>query len=340
MNTNIKKTAVTALSSLLLTSPAFAAEVTLRFGHFWPSMSDVHKEIFKKWADTVETDSNGRINVELYPSSTLAKPPAQYDAVKHRILDITATVQGYTANRFPLTQIVELPGVVQNANQGSCVIQNLYDEGAFDKEYKDSKPLFFFTHGAGLLHIKDKNIEQPSDLEGLRIRRPTSVIGSLLEELGALPVGMPAPQSYQSLQRGVIDGVALPWQGAKTFKINELAENHTEVGGLYSLAFVVTMNSDVYHSLGDDLKSIIDKNSGSTWSKIAAQVLDDLDTKGLEEAKAAGHTVNRIEAPNHKAAWQPIFDKVTENYLSDLESKGLPARQVYKRAMTLSEKCI
>lgn len=339
MNTIIKKTAATALSSLLLASPAFAADVTLRFGHFWPSVSDIHKEIYQKWADTVEADSNGRINVELYPSSTLAKPPAQYDAVKHRILDMTATVQGYSANRFPLTQIVELPGVVQNATQGSCVIQKLYEEGAFANEYKDSKPLFLFTHGAGLLHVKGKNIEQPSDLEGLRIRRPTAVIGGLLEELGALPVGMPAPQSYQSLQRGVIDGVALPWEGVKSFRINELAENHTEVGGLYSLAFIVTMNTDVYNSLDDELKAVIDKNSGAAWSQIAAQVFDDLDSKGLEEAKAAGHTINRIDESNNQTTWQPIFDKVIENYLSDLESKGLAARDVYKRAMELSQDC-
>ena len=334
-----KATTTAALTSLLLSSNAFAADVTLRFGHFWPAVSDIHKEIYQEWANEIEADSNGRIKVELYPASMLAKPPAQYDAVKHRILDVTATVQGYSANRFPLTQIVELPGVVQNASQGSCVIQNLYEEGAFGKEYKDSKPLFLFTHGPGLLHVKGKNIEDPSDLDGLRIRRPTAVVGSLLEELGALPVGMPAPESYQSMQRGVIDGVALPWEGAKGFKLNELADNHTEVGGLYSLAFLVTMNTSVYNKLDPELKAVIDKHSGEKWSNIAASVFDRLDQEGLADAKAANHNIYRVDASSNQKTWQPIFEQVTENYLSQLEAKGLPARNVYNRAMELSSTC-
>ncbi|MGF1699566.1 TRAP transporter substrate-binding protein [Photobacterium makurazakiensis] len=339
MKSILKKSATAALTTLLLSSNALAADVTLRFGHFWPAVSDIHKEIYQAWADEIEADSNGRIRVELYPASMLAKPPAQYDAVKHRILDVTATVQGYSANRFPLTQVVELPGVVQNATQGSCVIQKLYDENAFGNEYKDSKPLFMFTHGPGVLHVKGKTIEEPSDLEGLRIRRPTAVVGSLLEELGALPVGMPAPQSYQSLQRGVIDGVALPWEGAKGFKLNELADNHTEVGGLYSLAFLVTMNTSVYNKLDDELKAVIDKNSGEKWSNIAATVFDRLDREGLADAKAANHNIYKVNASSNQATWQPIFEQVTENYLSELESKGLPGRSVYKRAMELSSTC-
>ncbi len=77
----------------------------------------------------MEKESGGRIRVEVYPSATLAKPPAQYEAVRSRIADVTATVQGYTANRFPLTQVVELPGIVRDAAHGSCIIQSLYEEG-------------------------------------------------------------------------------------------------------------------------------------------------------------------------------------------------------------------
>jgi len=133
--------------ALTLQAQAQTAEHTLRFAHFWPAVSGTHKMVFQVWADKVEKESDGRISVEMYPSSTLAKPPAQYDAVKNGIADITATVQGYTANRFPLTQIVELPGIVQNAAQGSCIVQSLYDEGLVSSEYKETRPLFLFTHG-------------------------------------------------------------------------------------------------------------------------------------------------------------------------------------------------
>ena len=96
------------------------------------------------------------------------------------------------------------------------------------------------------------------------------------------------------MQRGVIDGVALPWEGATVFKINELADNHTDIGGLYSLSFIVTMNKNVYNRLDPELKAVIDKNSGMEWSITAGHSFDQLDKKGLDEAKKLGHDRNNF----------------------------------------------
>jgi TRAP-type transport system periplasmic protein len=338
----LKKLSVTAIATVMAfgaVTKGEAADVTLRFAHFWPAVAGAHKELFQVWADKLKEDSAGKIEVQIYPSATLAKPPAQYEAVKNRIADVTATVQGYTANRFPLTQIVELPGLVSTAKQGSCMIQSLYDEGLISDEYKDTKPIMFFTHGPGHIHTSDKQVKTPEDLKGLRIRRPTAVVAKMLEELEAKPVGMPAPQSYQSMQRGVIDGVALPYEGMVAFRLNELAKNHTEVGGLYTLSFVITMNKDVYEGLPADLKTVIDQNSGKAWSETAAKVFDKMDAIGREAAVKEGHNIYTVEGGSNNPAWKPVLDKATESYLAELEEKGLPGRKVYARALELSSSC-
>lgn len=339
----LKKITMTAMAGVMAVGVATqtqAADVTLRFAHFWPSVAGIHKELFQVWADKVKEQSGGDIEVQIFPSATLAKPPAQYEAVKNRIADVTATVQGYTANRFPLTQIVELPGLVQTAKQGSCMIQGLYDEGLISDEYKDTKPLMFFTHGPGHIHTGEKIVKTPEDLAGLRIRRPTAVVAKMLEELKAKPVGMPAPQSYQSMQRGVIDGVALPYEGMAAFRLNELAKNHTEVGGLYVLSFVITMNKDVYNALSADQKKVIDDNSGKAWSENAAKVFDEMDVIGRKAAVDGGHNIYTVEGGAENPAWKPILAKATESYLAELEEKGLPARKVYARAQELSQSCL
>ncbi|HET8905116.1 MAG TPA: C4-dicarboxylate ABC transporter substrate-binding protein, partial [Saccharospirillum sp.] len=94
----LKHVKTTSLIGLMAVSAASvqAEEVTLRVGHLWPSVAAAHTDVVQAWADAVEADSNGRIEVEVYPSGQLAAPPAQYDAVKNRIMDATATVQGYT----------------------------------------------------------------------------------------------------------------------------------------------------------------------------------------------------------------------------------------------------
>ncbi|MCB1760198.1 MAG: TRAP transporter substrate-binding protein [Gammaproteobacteria bacterium] len=339
MKKSLVSTLIAAAIALGTQLPAQAADVKLRFAHFWPAVSSTHKNLYQAWADTVEKESGGRIEVEIYPSSTLAKPPAQYEAVKNRIADMTATIQGYTANRFPLTQVVELPGVSDNAGHGSCIIQSLYDEGLISQEYQDTKPLFLFTHGPGLIHTRDKLIKEPADFAGLRIRRPTLVVSNLLEGLGAQPVGMPAPQSYTSMQRGVIDGVALPWEGALVFRLNELATNHTEVGGLYTLSFIVTMNKQVYEGMPADLKAVIDRNTGQSWSKRAGIEFDALDVKGRAAAVEGGHKIHTIEDGAKNPAWKRVFDAATESYLDDLEKRGLPGRKVYARALELAKSC-
>jgi len=338
MKTKLIKSVAAITVAMALSSAVQAAEYTLRFAHFWPTVTPIHKDVFKSWADGIESESEGRIEVEIYPGGTLSKPPAQYDAVINRIADVTATVQGYTANRFPLTQLVELPGIVKTAEQGSCIIQSLYDEGLIDHEYEQTHPVFLFTHGQGHLHTSETPIRKPSDLEGLRIRRPTQVVASLLEELGAAPVGMPAPQSYQSMQRGVIDGVALPWEGVFSFRINELANHHTEIG-LYSLSFVVTMNKQIYNSMPKDLQQVIDNNSGMKFAKRAGQMFDKVDALGRADAVEAGHEVITLENVTENEAWKPVLESAIENYLQGLEDQGLPAREVYERTVELSAQC-
>lgn len=308
---------------------------TLRFGHLWPAVAGPHKSIYQPWADAVIEQSGGELKVEMYPSSTLSKPPAQYEAVKNRVMDVTATVLGYSANRFPLTQIVELPGLAENGVHGSCIVQGLYNQGLLDTEFKDTRPLFMFTHGPGLLHFKGSSVKKPEDLSGLRLRRPTILVAEMLESFGAQPVGMPAPQSYQSMSRGVIDGVAFPWEGALSFRLNELAESHTEVGGLYTIAFIVTMNKDVYDNMSSEQKSVIDNNSGDLWSNKAGVLFDELDVKGRAQAVDAGHEIIQVD----QADWKPALDAATENYLSGLEKKGLPAREIHAKAMELAASC-
>lgn len=337
----LKHVKTTSLIGLMAVSAASvqAEEVTLRVGHLWPSVAAAHTDVVQAWADAVEADSNGRIEVEVYPSGQLAAPPAQYDAVKNRIMDATATVQGYTANRFPLTQVVELPGVSDSGKQGACILQNLMDEGHINQEYSDTQPIFIFTHGPGGFHVAGTSIESPEDLQGLRIRRPTTVVGNILEELGAQPVGMAAPESYTSMQRGVIDGVALPWEGALSFRLNELADSHTEIGGLYTLSFIMTMNEDVYNSLSAENKAVIDANSGMEWSLKAGEVFDAQDVAGRKQAVEAGHEIIQIEGGTSNPAWAPYIERAKETYLSDLESRGLPAREVYERALELRSEC-
>lgn len=329
---------LTASIAGLTAASAAQASTNLRMAHFWPGASGINEDIFEAWADTIEEESGGELEVEMFASGTLAKPDSIYDAAADGIADIGATAQGYTAGRFPLSQIVELPGVATTATQGACVLQTLYDDGHLDEEYEDTRPLFFFTTGPGGIHTIDTDVQKPSDLEGLRIRRPTAVAGDILENMGANPTGMPAPDIYTAMQRGVIDGLSFPWEGLKGFRINELVEYHTEVP-FYTLIFVATMNQRTYDSLSPEQQEVIDDNSGMKWAENAGEVFDRLDVEGKQEAKDAGHTIREVENPLEDPDWQKPLQDGIDNYLAELEERDLPAREVYEAAQAASESC-
>lgn len=321
-----------------VTTASAQAETTLRMAHFWPGASGINEDIFEVWAETIEEESGGDLTVEIFPSGTLAKPDSIYEAAANGIADIGATAQGYTAGRFPLSQIVELPGVATTATQGACVLQTLYDDGHLDSEYEDTRPLFMFTTGPGGIHTIDTDVQSPEDLDGLRIRRPTAVAGQMLDNMGAEPVGMPAPDIYTSMQRGVIDGLSFPWEGLKGFRINELVNYHTEVP-FYTLIFVATMNQRAYDSLTPEQQEVINNNAGMKWAENAGEVFDRLDVEGKQEAADAGHTIREIENPLDHPDWQKPLQDGIESYLTELEERGLPGQEVYDAALEASESC-
>jgi len=309
---------------------------TLKLAHFMPASSWQNQTLFKDWAEAVAKESNGALDVTVFPAQTLGKAPAGYDNAKNGITDIAWTVQGYTANRFPLSQIVELPGLFKTAEVGSCAFQKLYDSGALDKEYAETHVLYVHTHGLGHLGTKGKPVTNLADLKGLKIRRPTAVIGKLLTELGAEPVGMPAPRIYESIQHGTIDGFMLPWEAVTGFRLNEIAKDYTEFG-FYSLAFVTTMNKKAYEKLPSELKKVIDNNSGMKWALIAGRGYDKGDADALPKIKQTG-TIHQID-PQEKAKWVAAGERATQAYLAELDAKGLPGSATYQKVKEYVAEC-
>ena len=322
------------------TSPTQQSQETtvLRFSHFWPATSTTNTEIFEYWAKNVEQDSNGRLKIEIFPSATLSKPDATYDAVANGVVDIGSTLQGYTNGRFPLTQIVELPGLSNSATQLNCMLHSLYDGGVIANEYKDTHVLFMMGTGPGGLHTVDKPIRKPDDLKGMRIRGPSAITGNIIEAAGGTPVGLPVTDLYTSLQRGVLDGTSLPWDAMGSFKLTEITNTHTNIP-FYSSPIIVTMNKDKYESLPDDLKKVIDDNSGKSMAKVAGKVFDEDDARYMAQAREKGDTIIDISNPLDDPDWQKPLNEGAQRYLKDLEKLGINAQEAYEKTKVASKEC-
>ncbi len=308
-------------------------EVTLRLHHFLPPSSTTQAKFLAPWAEKVMAQSNGRIRIEIFPSMQLGgRAPQLYDQVRDGVVDLAWTLPGYTAGRFPLVEVFELPFVAGSAEATSQALMVFYQRHLKD-EFKDVKVIALHVHAPGALHMAKHPIRRLEDLKGLKIRAPSRAITAALAALGATPVGMPVPQVPEAIARGVVDGAALPYEVTLPLRVHEITRYHTN-SGLYTAVFLLAMNRARYESLPDDLKAVIDANSGLSVAKWAGKIWDAAEAPGIAAAKARGNeiiTLDQAEIARWKAATRPVIDR----WIKDTTARGLDGQALYDEAKAL-----
>jgi len=325
-------------AALAATTMASAQEVTLRMHQFLPEQANVPKHILYPWADKVEADSGGRIEIQRFPSMQLGgTPPQLIDQAIDGVADIIWTVAGYTPGRFPRAEVFELPFTMTNAEAASKAFWQLAEETMMDEDFKDFKVLGLWVHGPGLIH-SNTPIEAVGDLNGVTLRAPTRTTTNLFTSLGATAVGMPVPAVPESLSKGVIDAAVIPWEVTGALKVPELVENHTEFGdeSLYTTAFIFAMNQAKYDALPDDLKAIIDANSGLGFSGQAGKTQQDYDAPAREAAVERGNNIITL-SPDQLAEWKTASEGTVTDWIAEMDGNGLDGTGLRARALELIE---
>ncbi|MEL7254445.1 MAG: TRAP transporter substrate-binding protein [Pseudomonadota bacterium] len=330
------RTAAAALMAASLSGAALAQDVTLKMHQFLPPQANVPNLILVPWAERVMAASDGRIQIDHFPSMQLGgKPPELASQVVDGVADIIWTVAGYTPGRFPQLEVFELPFMMTNAEDTSRAYWEYAEANMMDSDFKDMKILGVWVHGPGVIH-SNKPIESVSDLNGMKVRGPTRVITGMLGELGATPVGMPVPAMPEALSKGVIDAGVIPWEVTAALKVPELVKNHTTFGDepLYTAAFIFAMNKDKWDALPDDLKAIIDAESGADFSALAGKTMQDSDGPARKLAEDAGNNIIDL-TPDQIAEWKVAAGNVEANWIAEMNEKGFDGQALVDQAKAL-----
>ncbi|PWK62326.1 TRAP transporter substrate-binding protein [Roseicyclus mahoneyensis] len=327
-----------ALAASLATSAATAQEVTLRLHQFLPAQAVVPTHVLDVWADRIEEASDGRIEIQRFPAMQLGgAPPQLIDQVVDGTVDIVWTLPGYTPNRFPRTEVFELPFMMANGNAEamSRAYWQLGQETMFDTDFAAVHVLGLWVHGPGVIHSSDP-VESVGDLAGVSLRAPTRMTNQLFERLGATPIGMPVPAVPEALSQGVIDATVIPWEVTAALRVSELVDNHTEFPGdaLYVATFVLAMNQDRYDSLPADLQAILDENSGLEFSAFAGRVMQDYDAPARELAEDRGNTIITL-AEDQMGEWRAAADPIISGWVTEMGAAGIDGAALLERARAL-----
>ena len=299
--------------------------IELRFSH-WVGVGHIHhKTVLEPWAKMVEERSKGRLKITIYPGGVLGKPVDHYDMVKDGIADIGWGTHNYTAGRFPLTSAGDLPFMFKTSRGGSRALWELYVKH-LQKEHEGVKVLWLFTTTPFHVLTTKRPVRTLEDLAGLKLRTGGGGIAALAKQLGAIPVTMAAPEAYNALERGVVDGTIFPWEVMVSFKLSEVIKQAT-VANLSAATFFITMNLKKWESLPPDLKKIMDDLGGAWAAEFSGAAWDKGDEDGLAAAKKAGISIYTLPIAERQR-WIQKAKPLDDEWTTTMESKGLPGRQV------------
>ncbi len=206
--------------------------VVLKYASYAPPTHDgtiIAQEIFPM----VETLTEGRVKVEVYHSESLVAVGETIDALDRGIADLAFIPLPYITGQMPWIRVTLIPGMIKDFRGAYDAFKygltDMVQQGFHDMGLKIEVVNTPFTPGTSLLLTKGKRVAVPDDLKGMKIACPSKGDRESMELCGASPVAMTGAENYESLSRGVVDGVISNIGGYYGHKIYEVGDYLTMV---------------------------------------------------------------------------------------------------------------
>ena len=299
-----------------------AASIRLNYSIFFPP-THVHTILAQQWADEINARTDGRVTIRIFPGGILTKADQCYSGVIDGISDIGMSSFAYTRGRFPLIEGLDLPvgypdGLV--ATRVANALVNRYHPA----EVSDTHLLYVHAHGPGVLASRTP-IHSLDDLPGNTIRA-TGLSAKIVESLGGNAIGMAQSDTYEALQKGVVNATFCPVETLKGWKQGEVIQYVTDTPAIgYTTTMFVTMNLERWESLPEDIQRI--------FTEVSAEWIDKHGV-AWNEADAAGRAMleelgkDTFVLPEEETArWREKISPVLDQFADKAEAKGLPGRR-------------
>ncbi|EMS80391.1 TRAP transporter substrate-binding protein [Desulfotignum phosphitoxidans] len=314
----------TTATLVLWGATLFAKPVTLTYSNFFPP-THVQSQLAQAWCDEVEKQTDGRVTVQYFPGQTLTKGTQNYDGVVSGLSDIGMCLFAYTRGRFPVMEAVDLPLGYDSGITATRVVNTVYEK-LQPKELENTQVMYLHAHGAGLLHTSGKAIRTLEDFKGMKLRgHGTSA--QMITALGGIPVSLPMPELYQSLQKNIVQGALYPIETNKGWRMGEVVDYLTLSTSIaYTSSFYVVMNKKKWAQIPDDLKPVI-MEINQEWAKKHGQAWDDSDREGMEFLKSLDREVISL-SDAEAARWQKAVAPVVETYIEKMNNNGFDGEKI------------
>jgi len=327
---------VTSFLLLAASIPLAAAEITLRVHHFLGEDSLPHVGLIEPWARRVETESKGRIKVEVHPDMELGgKAPDLVDQVRAGTVDIVWTAAAYTPGRFPRSEVFTLPLVHKGdpVATNQAIMESL--ESLLYQDFDGLRLLLAHVQAGHALHLGHKPIASLEGFKGVTLRPAGRGVGLwTIEALGAQATKKRHPKLPKALKDNALDGALMSFQLADSMGVIDAVKSHTlleEDVYFGTSLYLFLMNQDRYQSLPKDLRTVIDNNSGPVLAKDAGQLWLEADNAAISAARARGNRIDVLKGEEQQRVHAALGD-VLLRWSKAMEEKHIDGLRLIKEA--------
>jgi len=314
--------------------------IKLRVADSFPLTHFMSVHGIQYWMKKVEEYTNGKVKCQHFPAGQLGKSTELFNVVCSGMADVAYIATPYTVGKTPFASgLGSLPMVYENARIGSWAYwKTLSSDPVLHHDFLKFglRPVLAWVTPGYEIFTSKKVIRVPEDVKGLKIRGPGGLLDKTEQAVGAVPVYIPAPEIYQSLQRGVIDAVAFSYGSAKAYKINELVNQATSGLNFPGGGLALAIREEVYRKMEGNIKNAIKKASDETVKHLADFIEKDNESIKQEFIKK-GMKIYKLTSQDQEK-WKNLIQVVKDEWVNEMEKKGFAARQALDNYLKEIEK--
>jgi TRAP-type transport system periplasmic protein len=301
------------------------APIQLSYSIFFPA-THIQYQMAEAWAREVEQRSGGAVEIIMYPGGTLTKPTESYEGTVAGISDIAMSCPAYTRGRFPLLEGLDLPVGYPDGVTASRIADSLVRKYR-PAELEQVHVLYFHAHGPGILASR-RPVRSLQEMSGLKVRA-TGLSAKLVSALGGVPVAMSQPETYEALQKGIVDATFCPMETLEGWKQGEVIESITDTSAIgYTTAMFVVINKDKWNRLPEPLREVMSEVS-LEWVDKHGEAWDQADASGRAFVEGLGRQFFSLD-PAEREQWIARTRPILEDYTTRMEAAGLPGAAFLK----------
>lgn len=286
----------------------------------------------KLWADMVRERTQGRINIKLYPGTSLIQgdQTREFSALRQGVIDLAV---GSTINWSPQVKqlnLFSMPFLMPDYAAIDALTQGEVGAEIFKTIDKAGVlPLAWGENGYREVTNSKRAIQSPADLKGMKIR----VVGSplfadLFTALGANPTQMSWADAQPALASGAVDGQENPLFLFTVLKMQNVGQKYLTAWGYVADPLIFVANKEVWASWTPADQAIVKQaaiDAGKQEILIARKGLIEADKPLLKEIASMGVTVTQLTPAEREAfvkATRPVYEKWKPTIGNDLVAKA------------------